>query len=168
MISSNSNSELNNILTGKNQDDSQEIEHLITEEDQDNSQELDHLLTDQDGGQELGHLLTEDQDGSEEIERLMTREDQNGNISREQQASDNGGDCTIKRKRSIKLLLIRIPWFITGSVILVIALVLSQYHIDLPYQPVEECDDVLNDTNVTVMYNDTLSYQNSIAMLRNQ
>ena len=162
MISSNSNSEL---LT---QNSCQELDHLLTE-DQDDSQEIDHLITeDQDDSQEIDHLITKDQDGSQEIDRLITK-DQDGSTSREQQEYDNGRESIIERKRSVKLLLIRrIPWFITGSVVLVIALVLSRYHINLPYQPVEQCDDVFNDTNFTKstdLYNDTSFYQSSIATL---
>ena len=142
MISSESNSELNiNVLTDKDQGDSQELDHLLI--DQDDDQELDHLMTDQNDGQETDHL--------------MIGEDQDGSTSRKQEESDSGKERTTKRKRPMKLLLIRIPWFVVGFLILVTGLVLSQYSIDLPYQPVEECDEAFNDTNSTMIYNDTLS-----------
>ena len=52
----------------------------------------------------------------------------------------------------IKLLLIRTPWYIIGLVVLVTGVVLSQYHIHLPYEA--ECDDTYNDnfTNSTTTH----------------
>ena len=54
---------------------------------------------------------------------------------------DNKSDST--RTSPIKLLLIRTPWYIIGLVVLVTGVVLSQYHIHLPYEA--ECDDIYND-----------------------
>ena len=62
--------------------------------------------------------------------------------------SDKNENDTI-RTSPIKLLLIRTPWYIIGLVVLVTGVVLSQYHIHLPYEA--ECDDTYNDnfTNST-------------------
>ena len=65
------------------------------------------------------------------------------------------------RPSPIKLLLIRTPWYIIGLVVLVTGVVLSQYHIHLPYKA--ECDDTYNDnfTNSTTTHpisNDSVNY----------
>ena len=71
----------------------------------------------------------------------------------EETSSDSDEDDDNKRvavrTSPIKLLLIRTPWYIIGLVVLVTGVVLSQYHIHLPYEA--ECDDTYNDnfTNST-------------------
>ena len=52
----------------------------------------------------------------------------------------------------IKPLLMRTPWYIIGLVVLVTGVVLSQYHIHLPYEA--DCDDTYNDnfTNSTTTH----------------
>ena len=89
----------------------------------------------------------DDQGDSEEVV-LLTDEDHDEDVT--------GGvleDCGMeerssnRRKSAIKLLLIRTPWFIIGLLILVMAVVLSQYHVHLPYQQTAaNCDGVFNDT----------------------
>ena len=74
--------------------------------------------------------------------------------------SDKNENDTI-RTSPIKLLLIRTPWYIIGLVVLVTGVVLSQYHIHLPYEA--ECDDTYNDnfTNSTTTHpitNDSVNY----------
>ena len=66
---------------------------------------------------------------------------------------DNGSNKNDTIRTSpIKLLLIRTPWYIIGLVVLVTGVVLSQYHIHLPYEA--ECDDTYNDnfTNSTTTH----------------
>ena len=62
---------------------------------------------------------------------------------------DNDNENDAIRTSPIKLLLMRTPWYIIGLVVLVTGVVLSQYHIHLPYEA--ECDDTYNDnfTNST-------------------
>ena len=65
------------------------------------------------------------------------------------------------RPSPIRLILIRTPWYIIGLVVLVTGVVLSQYHIHLPYEA--ECDDTYNDnfTNSTTTHpitNDSVNY----------
>ena len=79
--------------------------------------------------------------------------------SEELEENDSGSDTddnnnlneTI-RTSPVKLLLIRTPWYIIGLVVLVTGVVLSQYHIHLPYKA--ECDDTYNDnfTNSTITH----------------
>ena len=66
--------------------------------------------------------------------------------SKEQEEATSGSDDDNKesdasKTSSIKLLLLRTPWYIIGLVVLVVGLVLSQYRIQLPYEA--ECDDDL-------------------------
>ena len=70
----------------------------------------------------------------------------NGEEKNNEESSSEGRDI---RPSPIKLLLIRTPWYIIGLVVLVTGVVLSQYHIHLPYEA--ECDDTYNDnfTNST-------------------
>ena len=88
--------------------------------------------------------------------------------SEELEENDSGSDTddnnnlneTI-RTSPVKLLLIRTPWYIIGLVVLVTGVVLSQYHIHLPYEA--ECDDTYNDnfTNSTTTHpitNDSVNY----------
>ena len=65
---------------------------------------------------------------------------------------DNDNENDTIRTSPIKLLLIRTPWYIIGLVVLVTGVVLSQYHIHLPYEA--ECDDTYNDnfTNSTTTH----------------
>ena len=76
-------------------------------------------------------------------------------ISGEEKKTDNeesNNENKDIRPSPIKLLLIRTPWYIIGLVVLVTGVVLSQYHIHLPYEA--ECDDTYNDnfTNSTTTH----------------
>ena len=77
---------------------------------------------------------------------LIEREDSNFSSN---EGNDNKSTSDNIRTSPIKLLLIRTPWYIIGLVVLVTGVVLSQYHIHLPYEA--ECDDTYNDnfTNST-------------------
>lgn len=116
----------------------------------DNSEETD-LMTDQDDDKEL---TAEDQDDSKEIDLLTDQEDQDDQGvtgTRGKLEKCNRSDEAGRGKSSIKLLLIsRTPWFIIGLLILVTGIVLSQYHINLPYQPaaISCSDDLYNDTSM--------------------
>ena len=106
---------------------------------------------------ELDNIPTDDQ---EEIVLLTDEdhEDKDGDsvTSGELQECSRDEESNGRRKTSIKLLLIRTPWFIIGLVILVMAVVLSQYRVHLPYQQTAAiCSD--NDT----IDNDDMNFTNS-------
>ena len=92
---------------------------------------------------ESGFARKNDTSDADYIE-LIEREDSNFSSNED---NDNKSDTI--RTSPIKLLLIRTPWYIIGLVVLVTGVVLSQYHIHLPYKA--ECDDTYNDnfTNST-------------------
>ena len=83
----------------------------------------------------------------DQMEQLIDSEELEETSSGSDEDDDNKSDTV--RTSPIKLLLIRTPWYIIGLVVLVTGVVLSQYHIHLPYEA--ECDDTYNDnfTNST-------------------
>ena len=119
------------------------------------SNDVDTIATDD----ELVLLTDEDCDESEE---------QDDNVKLEESSKDEV--INVREKSAIKLLLTRAPWFMIGLLILVAAVVLSQYRVHLPYeQPATNCTDVLNNdttdydevnftntTNTTVIHYNTL------------
>ena len=94
---------------------------------------------------ELATLAANDKVDSEVV--LLTDEEQDEDVTSEEPVLSRDEESIGRRKSVIKLLLIRAPWYIIGLLILVIAIVLSQYDIHLPYQhTTTSCTDVLNDT----------------------
>lgn len=105
-------------------------------------------IGDQGGRDNQGTGGQDDQDNQGDSEEvvLLTDEDHDEDVT-----SGVLEDCNMeegnRRKSAIRLLLIRVPWFIIGLLILVMAVVLSQYHVHLPYQhTAASCDDVFNET----------------------
>ena len=88
-----------------------------------------------------------DTTNNDDIELVRNEE---SNFSSNEDSDKNENDTI--RTSPIKLLLIRTPWYIIGLVVLVTGVVLSQYHIHLPYKA--ECDDTYNDnfTNSTTTH----------------
>lgn len=84
-------------------------------------------------------VLGEDQSDSEGDE-LLTDEDQD-EVRRGDRTSGRLGeyydekDNSRRKSFSSKLLLCRAPWLLIGILILATGVILSQYHVHLPYQP---------------------------------
>ena len=97
----------------------------------------------------LKQVDEDDPDGESDVEMmtLVSSEELEETSSGSDEDDDNNSDTV--RTSPIKLLLMRTPWYIIGLVVLVTGVVLSQYHIHLPYEA--ECDDTYNDnfTNST-------------------
>lgn len=128
-----------------------QLDDLLAKDDSEETDLMTDLMTDQDDDKEL---TAEDQDDSKEIDLLTDQEDQDDQGvtgTRGKLEKCNRSDEAGRGKSSIKLLLIsRTPWFIIGLLILVTGIVLSQYRINLPYQPaaISCSDDLYNDTSM--------------------
>ena len=81
-----------------------------------------------------------------------TQLDEDSRTSYDETAALINKDNTVIVKTSVKLLLMRLPWFIIGLAILGVGVMLSRYRIDLPYEgSCDDDDNISNSTNLTAL-----------------